>query len=155
MYGDFAREFEKAHRFKKYFPEGNFDCVATLCEKNRRKTLFFQRFRSGTLKPNPTITSELAFMEDHHEKLKNMNLYTFYPDLIRTRLLRYFTKRQKCMSPKRKNMKAERSEESCSPNRRSVFFKRQEFKNKQTFSAFVNSVVQMAKIKVKKPRDNK
>ena len=121
-------------------------------EKNRKKTIILQKFKSGTLKPNISIINDLALVEEHHEKLKNMNFYTFYPDLIRTRLLKNVTKRQRGLKQKRIAFKKEKSEEICSNDKKSAFFKRKEFKNRQTFSAFVNSVILMTKTKIKKPK---
>ena len=149
LLGEFIRDFERAHKFINYFPDDNFDNVISRYEKNRKKTLILQKFRSGTLKPNISIINDLALVEEHQEKLKNMNLYTFYPDLIRTRLLKNLPKRQR---PKRRAFKKEKSEEICSHDKKSTFFKRKEFENRQTFSAFVNSVISMTKTKIKKPK---
>lgn len=125
--------------------------MAFRLEKWRRKTLIFQKIRSGTLKPNPSVTSEVAFVEDHHEKLKNLNQYTFYPEVIRARLLKNLIRRQRSFKPKKITFKSDRSEESiCSSQKKSVFFKRPEFKAKQTFSSFVNSVVALSKAKTRK-----
>lgn len=150
--GEFIRDFERAYKFINYFPDDNFDNVTSRYEKNRKKTLILQKFRSGTLKPNISIINDLALVEEHHEKLKNMNLYTFYPDIIRTRLLKNLTKRQRGLKPKRIAFKKEKSEEICSHDKKSTFFKRKEFKSRQTFSAFVNSVISMTKTKIKKPK---
>ena len=128
--------------------------MATRYEKHRKKTLVVQKFRSGYIKPNSNITSELVLAEDHQEKLKNMSLYTFYPEMIRNRLLKKLTKRQRSSKQKKISCKNERSE-SISVKQKSVFFKRQEFQNKQTFSGFVDTVVSMAKSKEKKLKSGK
>ena len=102
---------------------------------------------------NPLVTSEVAIVEDHHEKLKNLNQYTFYPEMIRARLLKNLIRKQKNLKPKRITFKSERSEESIfSSQKKSIFFQRQEFKAKQTFSSFVNSVVALSKAKTKKQK---
>ena len=121
-------------------------------EKNRKKTIILQKFRSGIIKPNITIINDLALVEEHHEKLKNMNLYTFYPDLIRARLLKQLKKRQRSLKPKRTVFKKQKSIEMCSHDKKSAFFKRKEFKSRQTFSGFVNSLISMSKTKIEKPK---
>ena len=120
--------------------------------KNRKKTIILQKFRSGSFKPNITIINDLALVEEHHEKLKNMNLYTFYPDLIRGRLLKHLKKKQRSLKPKKIVFKKEKSIEMCSPDKKSAFFKRKEFESRQTFSAFVNSLISMSKTKIEKPK---
>ena len=152
--GEFSNDFERAHKFKRYFPDDNFDCVATRYEKNRKTIFVVQKFRSGYIKPNSNITSELVLAEDHQEKFKSMGLYTFYPEMIRNRLLKSLTKRHRSSKQKKISLKSEKCE-SITTKQKSVFFKRQEFKNKQTFSGFVDSVMAMAKSKEKKPKSGK
>jgi len=137
-------EFEKAHIFKIYYPKANFDTMVRLGARNLQKAMIFKRVQTG----NYMISNEIiGIIEESNEKLKNLEKYSFYPEMIRAKIARYLRKKQR--NRKKKNNEIVKSkatfEETLSPNRKSVFFKRQEFKSKQTFSAFVANAVSLAK----------
>ena len=139
--------FEKHFLFKRYFQKHNMDAVLKVYENKRRKTEFLKSINLTSTSPHRKI------IENINEKLKNLGKYCFFSEEIKKKLIIYHEKKKKKGSFFEKEKKNDRELEDSSP-RKSAFFKRKEFKNKDTFATLISKAIILTK-KLKSSKQQK